>query len=208
MSKFFEFPEAEWVAIGAVGEPGHRTFFLQAEHAGERMTLKLEKQHVQALSQFLAEILADLPGPDAHPAAGGGYPQLREPLEIDWNVGGIRLSYDGDIDRVILVAEELVAEELGDADIGDGEIGNGDIGDADIGDGDWAGEGRADLPERQVPFDATATATLGLTRRQAATLVGSCQQLVSSGRPACGLCGQPIDPEGHSCPRTNGHRPH
>ena len=31
--------------------------------------------------------------------------------------------------------------------------------------------------------------------------------LVNAGRPTCGLCGHPIDPEGHSCPRTNGHRP-
>jgi hypothetical protein len=30
--------------------------------------------------------------------------------------------------------------------------------------------------------------------------------LVRAGRPACPLCGNPMDPEGHSCPRTNGHR--
>jgi hypothetical protein len=31
--------------------------------------------------------------------------------------------------------------------------------------------------------------------------------LVNAGRPRCSLCGHPMDPEGHSCPRTNGHRP-
>ena len=30
--------------------------------------------------------------------------------------------------------------------------------------------------------------------------------LIASGRPACPFCGQPIDPEGHICPRANGYR--
>jgi hypothetical protein len=30
--------------------------------------------------------------------------------------------------------------------------------------------------------------------------------LVEQGRPPCPLCGYPLDPEGHACPRTNGHR--
>jgi uncharacterized repeat protein (TIGR03847 family) len=29
---------------------------------------------------------------------------------------------------------------------------------------------------------------------------------VKQGRPTCGNCGQPIDPEGHFCPRSNGHK--
>ncbi len=32
------------------------------------------------------------------------------------------------------------------------------------------------------------------------------QQVVAAGRPICAMCGQPIDPEGHFCPRKNGHR--
>lgn len=31
------------------------------------------------------------------------------------------------------------------------------------------------------------------------------EALVSSGRPACPFCGQPLDPQGHFCPRGNGH---
>ncbi len=30
--------------------------------------------------------------------------------------------------------------------------------------------------------------------------------IVSSGRPACPACGQPLDVEGHICPRANGYR--
>jgi uncharacterized repeat protein (TIGR03847 family) len=32
------------------------------------------------------------------------------------------------------------------------------------------------------------------------------QEVVAAGRPTCAMCGQPIDPEGHFCPRKNGHR--
>ena len=45
------------------------------------------------------------------------------------------------------------------------------------------------------------------TLQQAAAIVRRGWDLVNAGRPACALCGHPIDPEGHSCPRTNGHRP-
>jgi uncharacterized repeat protein (TIGR03847 family) len=31
-------------------------------------------------------------------------------------------------------------------------------------------------------------------------------EIVAAGRPICSMCGQPIDPEGHFCPRRNGHR--
>jgi uncharacterized repeat protein (TIGR03847 family) len=32
------------------------------------------------------------------------------------------------------------------------------------------------------------------------------QEVVARGRPICAMCGQPMDPEGHFCPRRNGHR--
>jgi uncharacterized repeat protein (TIGR03847 family) len=32
------------------------------------------------------------------------------------------------------------------------------------------------------------------------------QEIVAAGRPICAMCGQPIDPGGHFCPRRNGHR--
>lgn len=32
------------------------------------------------------------------------------------------------------------------------------------------------------------------------------QNVVASGRPTCSMCGEPIDPEGHFCPRKNGNK--
>lgn len=44
-----------------------------------------------------------------------------------------------------------------------------------------------------------------VTRSQLAGLVARGAELVASGRPPCPLCGAPIDPAGHACPRSNGH---
>jgi uncharacterized repeat protein (TIGR03847 family) len=46
-----------------------------------------------------------------------------------------------------------------------------------------------------------------ITREQAAAVAIRGTSLVEAGRPPCPLCGAPLDPAGHACPRTNGHRP-
>jgi uncharacterized repeat protein (TIGR03847 family) len=49
------------------------------------------------------------------------------------------------------------------------------------------------------------TARLAMTREQAAALAIRATELVEAGRPPCPLCGYPLDPRGHVCPRTNGN---
>lgn len=46
-----------------------------------------------------------------------------------------------------------------------------------------------------------------VSRAQAAAFAIRATSLVEEGRPPCPLCGLPLDPSGHRCPRTNGHRP-
>ena len=48
---------------------------------------------------------------------------------------------------------------------------------------------------------------LTLTREWAGGLAIAIARLVEAGRPTCPLCGGPLDPKGHDCPRTNGHAP-
>ncbi len=59
------------------------------------------------------------------------------------------------------------------------------------------------VPEGEVG----AIARVSITREQAAAFSIQATRLVESGRPPCPLCGSPLDPSGHECPRTNGHRP-
>ena len=44
-----------------------------------------------------------------------------------------------------------------------------------------------------------------MTLPQATELAEESLRICASGRPTCFLCGQPINPEGHACPRANGH---
>lgn len=52
-----------------------------------------------------------------------------------------------------------------------------------------------------------AVARITATVEQVAALAIRGVRLVESGRPPCPLCGYPLDPSGHVCPRQNGHRP-
>ena len=45
-----------------------------------------------------------------------------------------------------------------------------------------------------------------LTRAQVVAFCELAETLVAAGRPPCPICGQPMDPDGHVCPRSNGHK--
>jgi len=61
------------------------------------------------------------------------------------------------------------------------------------------------VDEEGEPTEPAARARLLLTRAQAQALAVRANELVSAGRPPCPLCGHPLDPAGHTCPKTNGH---
>jgi uncharacterized repeat protein (TIGR03847 family) len=182
MSTSFDFDEPEHFTTGTVGEPGHRIFFLQAAQAGSVATLRLEKQQVAALAEYLAGILADLPDAEA-PAAEV---DLIEPAIEEWVVGALAVAYEEATDRILLVAEELIVG------VDEDEEGADDLSESADSPG-LAGE----------PDDDSATARFRLTRGQVAGFIARAATLVLSGRPICPLCARPIDPDGHACPRLN-----
>jgi uncharacterized repeat protein (TIGR03847 family) len=60
-----------------------------------------------------------------------------------------------------------------------------------------------------LPEDALTeprSARIVATRAQMQALALHTQIVVGQGRPICGNCGRPIDPDGHFCPKSNGHR--
>jgi uncharacterized repeat protein (TIGR03847 family) len=95
------------VTAGAVGEPGERTFFLQAR-AGERLvTITVEKEQVELLSSSILEILATV-----DKETGAGPPEdeleLEAPLEPLWRAGRLSIGYSEERDLMLLELEELV----------------------------------------------------------------------------------------------------
>jgi uncharacterized repeat protein (TIGR03847 family) len=179
VSESFELMELNRITVGTVGLPGQRIFFLQARQDDQVLTLKMEKIQVAALAAWIAKTLEDLPAPGQLPDEHDLEP---EPfLDAAWVVGSLGGAYDAEVDRIVVVAAEVTPEP--------------------------------EEPESmEDPLDALAThdgatARLGATREQMAALAIRATTLVSSGRPPCPLCGYPIDPRGHACPKTNGDRP-
>lgn len=53
--------------------------------------------------------------------------------------------------------------------------------------------------------DDEATLRARITQQQVSALIARLDEVIAGGRPICALCGAPINPEGHSCVRSNGH---
>jgi uncharacterized repeat protein (TIGR03847 family) len=106
MADSYDLDEVDLLTTGTVGPPGERVFYLQVRSGGRLLTLKMEKTQVAALVRYLGTLLADLPPPDQLPSNL----DLVEPVEAEWVVGTLGVSYDEDADRFVLLVEELVEE--------------------------------------------------------------------------------------------------
>jgi uncharacterized repeat protein (TIGR03847 family) len=61
------------------------------------------------------------------------------------------------------------------------------------------------VQEIQLENEEPSTARFWATRTQMKALSNHTIEVVDQGRPLCPLCEQPIDPDGHFCPKSNGH---
>lgn len=168
----------EVFTVDYVGQPGERTFYLQARSPAETYTFLLEKEQVAALADKLRELLVMVDQEDTiRSATAGRDPALRieDPQEVLWRIGTIGLAYVESDDRVVVLMQPV--EEAGEE-----------------------AEGvHAEEFER-------AAARLALRRDQVRAFVLHAFAVVGEGRPICRLCHLPMDPSGHRCPAVNGHR--
>jgi uncharacterized repeat protein (TIGR03847 family) len=186
VSEGFDFAEPDRFTVGTEGPVGQRIFLLQCRQGPTLITVKAEKQQVAILASYLARIVRELGRPGHLPENV----ELETVAEPDWTVGTIGVSYDEDEDRIVVVLEEVGTGD--DEDLDDVE---------DLVEIAFEEQGtEAEAPEGSV-------ARVALNREQAAAFAIRATQLVEAGRPPCPLCGLPLDPSGHDCPRTNGHRP-
>lgn len=170
--------EPEVFASDFTGGPGQRTFFIQARSDARTFTYLLEKEQVAVLAEKLREVLvlvdANDPVLSATPQRDPGL-ALEPPLEPEWRIGTIGLSYDEATGHVIVALRpvEEGAEETVDP---------------------------TELEQEGFPV------RFRLRPDQVRAFVLHSLQIVGEGRPTCQLCGLPMDPEGHICPASNGHR--
>ena len=114
-SQVYEFDPVTHMTAGAIGEPGHRTFFIQAQYGFDTITLLCEKQQVQALTEAVDEMVANLEeefGITRHTGlvVAAATMALKEPVDPLFRVGAMGLGYDANRDRILLVAQEALEE--------------------------------------------------------------------------------------------------
>jgi uncharacterized repeat protein (TIGR03847 family) len=184
----YAFEPPERFVAGTVGPPGERTFFLQARGGGRLVSVALEKVQVALLAEKLEELLTE-----AHRRFGVELPEaptevsdnepLDTPVDEEFRVGTLGLAFDVDTATVVI---EAIA----------------------------AGEGEAEEPveepvdededEEEVDEDLDRL-RVRLTPQATRAFIERARRVVAAGRPPCPLCGQPLDPKGHLCPRHNGY---
>jgi uncharacterized repeat protein (TIGR03847 family) len=179
--RIFSFDEPDRFVAGTVGQPGSRTFFLQARDGARVVSIVLEKAQVAVLAERLGALLDELGRRGLDLPESGTVPQdtapLDEPINEAFRAGTLTLTWDGDQERIIVEAREIIPEE--------------DDEPVELDDDD-----DLDGPDLIRVVMQPATARSFADRASA---------IVLAGRPPCPLCGQPLDPQGHICPRKNGY---
>jgi uncharacterized repeat protein (TIGR03847 family) len=165
---------------GTVGEPGNRTFYLQAVHEKRVISVMLEKQQVAVLADRIGALLTEV-----HRRFGTPLPPEAEltdlgplitPLDAEFRVGTMGLGWDAEAQSVVV---ELLA-------VSDTEF------DASV-----------ILDDAEEGPDAVR---VFLSPQSAREFAARSHRVISAGRPPCPLCDEPLDPAGHLCVRTNGYR--
>ena len=180
--QLFVFDPPERFVAGTVGQPGDRTFYLQATGAGRTVSVALEKVQVVLLAERLEELLQEVQRrgagtvPAVAPRELEDTAPLDAPVEEEFRVGAMGLAWDGEAAKVVV--EALAPPE---------------------------GESQEVEPLSETEEGPDALRVL-LTAEMARAFIQRAQRVVAAGRPPCPLCALPLDPEGHICPRQNGHR--
>jgi len=166
---------------GTVGQPGNRTFYLQAVHDSRVVSVVLEKQQVAVLAERIGALLTEVNrrfGTPIPPDTGDvdDLNPLLTPIDAEFRVGTMGLGWDSEAQTVVV---ELLA-------VTDTEF------DASV-----------VLDDAEEGPDAVR---VFLTPESARQFAARSNAVISAGRPPCPLCDEPLDPAGHICVRTNGYR--
>jgi uncharacterized repeat protein (TIGR03847 family) len=179
----FDWPDR--FVIGTVGQPGSRTFFMQARTGSQIVSVSLEKDQSAALADRIEEVLDELMAEDGNPYSVPALtPEglvdndpLDLPIEEQFRAGVMSLGWDPTTAQVVIEAFPIIevdVEELDEVEVIEVE------------------------PEEalivRIPV-GTARAFAKRTR-----------EVVGAGRPICPLCSLPMDSDDHICELPDGFR--
>jgi len=203
--RIFDFGIPDRFVAGTVGQPGHRTFFLQARKGSALVSVVVEKVQVQVLAERLALLLAEVARrgaqvPEALAPSDDDTAPLGEPLTEAFRVGTMTLGWDPQREQVVV--EARAQQEADDDD--DEEEEEGVEAEADE-DEDEDEDAPPTLEFDDSDPDGPDLVRVRLTPLSARAFTERSLRMVAAGRPPCPFCGLPLDPTGHICPRKNGY---
>jgi uncharacterized repeat protein (TIGR03847 family) len=175
-TRVHEFAWPDRVVIGTVGVPGARTFYLQVRTGKQIVSIALEKQQSAQLAEKIDEILDQLITLEGNPfSVPTGTPielvdnDQLEAVEEQFRTGAMTLGWDPTTAQVVIEAYPIT----------------------DVDDDDESLEGNGvEVPEMLLVRMPVGTARAFAKRTR---------EVVGAGRPACPLCGYPVDADGHVC---------
>lgn len=179
-------PPERFVA-GTVGQPGQRTFFLQARSGARITSVALEKQQVAVLAtridELLDEVMSADDGVSTVPAVAPfeleDSEPLEQPIDEEFRAGTMTLSWDAADERIVVEVYPFTEESVVSPDVPEEDI-------------------EEPEPEEILVVRIPAGPARAFAKRA--------QAVVAAGRQPCPFCGGPLDPAGHLCPRANGFR--
>ena len=155
---------------GTVGQPGDRTFYLQAsDDSGRTVSVALEKTQVQVLADRMDELLDEVAGaarrgdPARTPTSTTSTP-LDAPVDEEFRVGAMGLAWDGSEEAVVVEAVAATDEPIDEEAI---------------------------LSDSEEGPDALRVT---ITPMAARAFVARARRVVAAGRPPCPLCSLPAGP--------------
>jgi uncharacterized repeat protein (TIGR03847 family) len=188
--RVYNFEKPDRFVAGTVGQPGSRTFYLQARDGTRIVSVVVEKVQVALLAERLTQLLAEVRErganvPQEAALADVDSAPLDEPLNETFRVGTMAIVWNGEDESIVVEARAMSEDaEEGDEDVEDAEEGDEDVEDD--------ADDESDVVRVQLaPHKALAFAQRAL-------------EIVAAGRLPCPFCGQPLNPEGHICARRNG----
>ena len=166
------------ITSDAIGQPGQRVFYIQALQADKTYTVIIEKTQLQSLAVGVEQFLAEVARQN---------PNLEE-ASADY------------------VEEQMRINPPVDPAFRVGEIGLGydQARDRVV---LFVRELQAEEQEQEPGLESESGTVYRFwcTRTQLRKLARWGVEIASRGRPMCPQCGQPMEPEGHFCPKKNGH---
>ncbi|MFI5426862.1 DUF3090 family protein [Aeromicrobium sp. UC242_57] len=195
----FDWPDR--FVVGTVGQPGDRTFYLQARAGSKLISVSLEKQQSAALAERVEEVLDELMAVEGNPFSVPAItPEglvdndpLEQPVEEEFRAGTMTLGWDPTTSQLVIEAFPIIEIEVEVDDLDQIE----------------------DLDQMEIDLEVEPPEVLviRIPVGTARAFAKRTREVVGAGRPLCPLCRLPMDSDDHVCelprriPLTTRHDP-